>query len=760
MKPPSYRVYFVTHHDGRLTGHLIRSRAGLFDGPPQSAYGETEDEVYSRLTLQLRTAEITGDDHRSKYFWTEAFEVATTKVTVHPESAVGKRRVIGAREVPLRLSFAWSKLDNGGYRVVLPRFDWWFIVETLDIAAGVLRSAVSGSLIGEQAKWLYDFRREGDEYVKEWTPDWAAVKAPSNEHDPFESYPELKKVADELLREAQKKRLPIAIGNNDDFLPFRKQLLEARPAPLLIVGGAGVGKTTWIQRLARYLLLEKKKGEQVPSIFSTGRDRIVAGQIYLGMWQARCLSIVRELAHERQYLSVGHLSELATPMSDGASILDIFEEAMHAEEISLIAEASEADLARFRMTRPRLIDAFVVVRLHEPAVQDVPHLLQRYLERRQANDRIRPEGLVRLVRHLADFAPGQRFAGKAFRATAWLLDEAGTDGPSLDPSEVSRFFSRYSGLPHELIADEFSLPPEAIEDRLRRRVIGQPEACKAAGEVLARLKAGLHDPERPIGSLFFVGPTGVGKTELAKQIARFMFGSGADPASDRLVRVDMSEYMLPGSALRLLNAESEGAGSLAQRIRQQPLSVVLFDEIEKAHPEVFDLLLALLGEGRMTDSRGRLVDFRMVVFIMTSNLGVSDKQPVGFGGQERTGYLAHVRDHFRPEFFGRLDQIVSFRALSPDDVVEIAILHLRDLDDRVGLQQRNLRLRVTDAARRRIAERGFHPTRGARPLKRVIEEAVVTPLAVKMAEDPSLRDRDVWIIESGESAPGSTTLVI
>ena len=760
MKPSSYRVYFVTHHDGRLTGHLIRSKASFFDGPPQSAYGADEEEVYNRLTLQLRTAELTGDDHRSKYVWSEAFQVATTKVTVHPESAVGKRRVIGARQIPLRLSYAWSKLKNGGYRIVLPRFDWWFIVESLDIAAVVLRSAVSGSLVGEQAKWLYDFRKEGEEYVREWTPDWAAIKAPASERDPFEDYPELKKVADELLREAQRKRLPIAIGNNDDFLPYRKQLLDARPAPLLIVAGAGVGKTTWIQRLARYLLLEKKKGENVPNIFSTNRDRIVAGQVYLGMWQARCLAIVRELAHERQYLSVGHLNELAMPMSDGASILDVFEEAMRAEEISLIAETTEADLARFRMSRPGLIDCFVIVRLAEPAVQDVPHLLRRYLERRQAEHRIHPEGLVRLVRHLADFVPGQRFAGKAFRAASWLLDEAGPGGPSLDPSEVSRFFSRYSGLPHELIADEFSLPPDEIEARLKARVIGQPQACGAAAQILGRLKAGLHDPDRPIASLFFVGPTGVGKTELAKQIARFMFGAGADATNDRLVRLDMSEYMLPGSTNRLLSAESEGAGSLAQRIRQQPLSVVLFDEIEKAHPEVFDLLLALLGEGRMTDSRGRLVDFRMVVFIMTSNLGVSNKQPVGFGDASSSGYLAKVRDHFRPEFFGRLDQVVSFRALSPDDVVKITDLLLGDLDERVGLRQRNLRLRVTEAARRELAERGFHPTRGARPLKRLIEETVVTPLAVRLAEDPSLRDRELWIAKSGETLRQAATITI
>jgi ATP-dependent Clp protease ATP-binding subunit ClpC len=235
----------------------------------------------------------------------------------------------------------------------------------------------------------------------------------------------------------------------------------------------------------------------------------------------------------------------------------------------------------------------------------------------------------------------------------------------------------------------------------------------------------------------------VGKTELAKHLARTMFGD-----ANRMHRFDMSEYMMPGAAMRMLEVES-GASSLAQKVRQQPLSLILLDEIEKAHPEVFDLLLGILGEGRLTDSLGRLVDFRATLIVMTSNLGAREGAPPGFGAAAGGDFLRSVRDHFRPEFFNRIDRVISFRSLDPDDVLKIVDLELDKAQARTGLLRRNLRLDVELGARRRLAELGFHPTRGARPLTRVIEERVITPVAVRMARDPAFRDRSVVVVARG-----------
>jgi ATP-dependent Clp protease ATP-binding subunit ClpC len=195
----------------------------------------------------------------------------------------------------------------------------------------------------------------------------------------------------------------------------------------------------------------------------------------------------------------------------------------------------------------------------------------------------------------------------------------------------------------------------------------------------------------------------------------------------------------------------EGAKTLAERVRQEPLSLVLLDEIEKAHPEVFDLLLGILGEGRLTDSLGRFVDFRMVLIVMTSNLGAGQSQPVGFESGARSDFAVHARRHFRPELWGRIDEVVTFHALGLESIERIVDLTVASLSERTGIQRRNLRLDVAPEARRLLATLGYHPTHGARPLKRLVEERVITPVAVRMARDPGFRDRTIYVRAGADS---------
>ena len=255
-----------------------------------------------------------------------------------------------------------------------------------------------------------------------------------------------------------------------------------------------------------------------------------------------------------------------------------------------------------------------------------------------------------------------------------------------------------------------------MEERLHRRVIGQHAAVEAVSNALRRARSGLQDPDRPIGSFVFLGPTGVGKTELARALAEFMFDD-----ERAMIRIDMSEYQERHTVSRLVGAPPgyvgyDEGGQLTEAVRRRPYSVVLLDEIEKAHSEVFDVLLQVLDDGRLTDGQGRTVDFRNTVLIMTSNIRSAEQ----------------MREHFRPEFLNRIDEIVVFEPLSKEQLADIAELQLERL--RARLAERKLSLELTDAAKEVLAEAGWDPTYGARPLKRALQRLVENPLAQRLLQ--------------------------
>ena len=757
----SLRVYFVPHGERgrrRTTGILMRTWDAVFDAPPPAAFGASEDEVLADLERQLLARAATGEDRIDRYLWEESFSVREIRVDVHPLSSVAKRAVIGKKSIPLRIAYAHCPMPGGGHRVMLPRFGGWFIVEDHALAPEILRHAIATWMLGEKPKNAYDFRYEGPEYVRAWAPPLLdRLTAPSKEGEDAARFPTLAQVGEDLTARAARGKLPAIVGASAEVDRLLPRLRRPIPPSLVIVGPPSVGKTTFVRRLARAFVAERKSGERETArrLWSTSADRIIAGMVYLGMWQERCMKLVDELDGEGDYLFVGPLLPLLRPQPDGASIAEMLEPALAAERISLIAECTAAELERAQRAYPAFVARLRPVRLEEPSPTATIELVAAYAERRGA-PRFHPAALKRLVQLLTVFSRTLAFPGKALRFVDWLVQARaerrrgeparaeGEAAPQLGPRDIAALYSRSSGIPVDLLSDDTGASLDDLAARLSARVIGQDHACAACARVLARFKAGMSDPERPTGTLLFVGPTGVGKTELAKQLTRVMFGD-----ERRMVRLDMSEYATWGSAARLPDV-SPGQTSLARSVAEQPLSVVLLDEIEKAHPEVFDLLLGVLGEGRLTDASGRLVDFRNAIVVMTSNLGVREQSSVGFGAGAASDFERAVREHFRPELVGRIDRVVAFRALSEDDVMRIADLELAALADREGLARRRLRLAASDEARRVLARLGYHPTRGARPLKRVIEEKVIVPVAAALARDPGLGGGTVRVIGAGE----------
>ena len=304
----------------------------------------------------------------------------------------------------------------------------------------------------------------------------------------------------------------------------------------------------------------------------------------------------------------------------------------------------------------------------------------------------------------------------------------------VDEDDVAEVVARWTGIPVSRLLEGETEKLIHMEERLHQRVVGQDEAVEAVANALRRARTGLQDPNRPIGSFVFLGPTGVGKTELARALAEFMFDD------DRaMVRLDMSEYQERHTVARLVGAPPgyvgyEEGGQLTEAVRRRPYSVVLLDEIEKASPEVFDVLLQILDDGRLTDGQGRTVDFRNTVIIMTSNVRSADE----------------LRERFRPEFLNRIDEIVEFEALTRDQLGEIVELQLARLRER--LAERGLSLELTDAAKEVVTEAGWDPTYGARPLKRALQRLVENPLALRLLEG-DFAEGDTVRVDAAERRP-------
>ena len=390
-------------------------------------------------------------------------------------------------------------------------------------------------------------------------------------------------------------------------------------------------------------------------------------------------------------------------------------------------ESEKASVSRLRKTRESIEDVKLAIEKAERAYD-----LNRVAELRYGE-------LPRLERELSI---EQEQLGKKQGESRLLKEE-------VDEDDIAEIVSRWTGIPVSRLVEGETEKLLKLEELLHQRVVGQEEAVQAVADAVLRARSGIKDPNRPIGSFLFLGPTGVGKTELARALAATLFDDEGN-----LVRIDMSEYMEKHTVARLIGAPPgyvgyEEGGQLTEAVRRRPFSVILFDEIEKAHHDVFNVLLQVLDDGRLTDSQGRTVDFKNTVLIMTSNIGsphILEAQQKGLDYEGvRNLVMGELRQHFRPEFLNRVDETVVFHPLGTDQLTKIVEIQLERL--RARLTERRITLTVSPAALRQLGERGYDPVYGARPLKRLIQQALETPIARQLVKG-ELRDGDTAMVDT------------
>ncbi len=725
-----------------------------------AGFGETKDAVLQQLKEYLNWAFENQDwraapDCQDPKFIEFRVDVRTQYSQQTGPDHNRRTRVYPSDDTfPLHVACVYWQQESGTYFCTLPLLNIEFYYYEPKTLRSLVTTYVQESLKGLTPQQLSYHLPPKSIELEEITIQTQKLKF-NNEYEI--EVPTLSNIADPLGERNRRRQFSKAYERDKEVQDLILRLTHDK-ASVILLGESGVGKTAIlaeaVMQIERSLINESVEDYGFTTKFPrhrywlTNGARIIAGMQYLGQWEERCEFVMRELSSIDGVLCFENLLAMVKVGGDNAndSIASFFLPFIQRGEMRVVAEATSAELDACRRLLPGFADAFQIVQIPTFTREKALSVLDLVAAAQERNLSAKiTEGVTNLIYRLfTRFLPYQTFPGKTVSFLTELCERTTVEKKKeVTQESVIKQFIKQTGLPELFLRDEISLEYEDALKEFERQIIGQTEACKVSANLVTTFKAGLNDPTRPIGVFLFCGPTGVGKTEMAKAISRFFFGHG-EGANERMIRLDMSEYSTHGSAFRLLGDASGEPSDLIRKIRGQPFSVVLFDEVEKADPAVFDVLLGLFDEGRLTDRFGRVTNFRSAVVIMTSNLGADKLEAIGFGEKTLPSYEREALTFFRPEFFNRIDALVRFGSLTQEMIQEITFKELEDISKREGLKKAKIKLSWTDKAVSFLSQKGFDSRYGARPLQRTIERLVVAPLS-KILLERKLKDKEILI---------------
>lgn len=564
----------------------------------------------------------------------------------------------------------------------------------------------------------------------------------------------LVQVATNLTRRADDQSRRAAYGRDQLVEELVEVMTASRPAHVCLVGPKGAGKSALVEEAVRQTLELQRAYQQRRDIWQTSGDRVIAGMSIIGQWEQRTEQLCAELEERGDLLVIDDLLGLVRAgrtFEGDSSVAGFIEPYLDQGRFGLIAEATAETFEAARSEAPGFVDRLRRIQIPALNARETLAVLNELVRALEASHRVRftadaVEAIVRLSgRYFRQEAyPGKaiRLARQCFSAAVRMLSDEAEFEVLIDPRLVARVVQQQTGLPMTLLVPGQGRSPQDIERAFSRRVFDQPEATELISALILATEQGLCDPKRPLGSFLLIGPSGVGKTETARALAQDLFGG-----PERLVRFDMSEFATPLAATRLIGTAQEPDGELTGRVRIQPFCVLLFDEVEKAHPAALDLLLQLLGDGRLTDAAGRTVDFSNTVVLMTSNLGAgAEERWVGFSQKSVAERSLHYRraaeEFFRPELFNRIDRVLAYRPLGLGTLRRIAERTLSELLQRRGFRHGNIMVDVAHDLVEHLVGASQDQRYGARTLSHRIEQRLITPLARALAAHPYQAEQD------------------